>query len=577
MMAAVEPVGSDAARDLAGRRWRILALLAIVALAFVLRVPHAGAGFPYLHHWNEPESASTALRMMVTGDLNPQFFNYGTLPIYLYVGVDVLNYFRLMGKPAGAESHLTSLDELEFSVAPKERWNVSHPSFYHWNRLVSVVFGTATVVSVYFLGAALSGPAVGLIAALWLALAPFHIVHSGRITPDALVTFLALNVVLFSIRFLDRERLSDLATAFAFAGLACATKYNTAVMMILPVALLGWSALKKPSRINLWQGALLLALPVLLFLTAMPYAILDLPGFLRGAGLEVRHYRVDGHGPLTSEPGWQQIKFQAAEFWRNNGILAIALAIGGVAANWRRSKYLWLLLAPALYFAFMIQMRPNFHRNFLVLYPFVAIWIASALVLLHRALASRAPGRWPIHRLGVALGVLVLLLPAVRSTAAAYTVGRQVETRSEAVSRLNELQSKGFEKAVIASELAVHPLDLARLELPHEQMATNRMAALMNNAPRTVFVLPEDFVYEEVFKTPGQVRLDAVLDRVRDALPAERILERIGGELDRSLHHTGDPPFPEPGKTHLEYYSVNPVILLVSGGAARPQPLAPSR
>lgn len=559
-----------------GGAFRVLALISVLLLAFFLRAPHAGAGFPYLHHWNEPESAVTALGMMTTGDLNPHFFNYGTLPIYLNLGVDVLNYFRLMGKPAVAESHLSSLTEIDFSLDGKKRWVISHPSFYHWNRLLSVLFGVATVLSVYFLGSALLGPVQGLLAAMWLAVVPFHIMHSVRITPDVVVTFLTVNIVLFSVLFVTRERLSDLATAFAFAGLACATKYNTATMMILPLALLAWSAFRKPPRTSLWQSVLLLLLPGIVFLVAMPYALLDLPAFLSGAGAEVRHYRVDGHGPLTIEPGWQQIRFQAAEFWRKAGPLACILALAGLAPVWKRRKFLWALLAPAAYFLFMIQMRINSHRNFLVLYPYLAILVAFGIVFVHRISQDRESGRWPVRWLGAALGVVVLGIPAWQSVSSAVTVGKQIETRSEAVLKINQARASGFKKVVIASELGIHPLDLRKLELPYQLVSTAKFRRLMLGSPRTLFVMPERVDFADGYSTRGRVQLAAALDRLKQELPEERIVERIGGEADRSAHHTGDPPFPLPGVTRLEFYSVNPIVLLVSGGESPARSDGPS-
>ena len=557
-----------------GRALRIAALTGVLILAFVLRLPFTGAGLPYLHHWNEAESANTALKMLRTGDLNQHIFSYGSLPIYLNLGVDVLNYFRLMGKSV-EESHLESLDDIQASMASKERWSVSHPSFYQANRLLSVVFGVATVLTVYFLGATLAGPAVGLIAAFWLAVEPFHIENSTRTTPDGLVTLLTLSMVLFSMRFVHRDRLADLATAFALAGLAGATKYNAAVMLVLPVALLAWTALTKPSRISPWQGALMLLLPGLTFLAAMPYALLDLPSFLRGAGGEVRHYKVLGHGPMTIEPGWEQIRFQTIHFWRNLGPLAFILGLAGAASAWRKKPFLWLLLAPAVYCLFMIQMRANFHRNFLALYPYLAIAIALGIVLVHKIAQERANGRWQIRWLGVALGALVLILPAWRSISAAQTAKRQLETRTETVLRINELRDSGFAQAVIAAELKIHPHDLKKLEVPYRLVPTNKMRALIDSSPGTVFAIPEDLEYSEEYKTAGMVRLDEIHHRFKASIPAERILARIGGEASRSAHHTGDPPFPLPGATRLDFYSVNPIVLLVSGDSAG-KPRVPS-
>ncbi len=79
-----------------------------------------------------------------------------------------------------------------------------HPPLYHfllhlwigiggnseaWTRSLSALFGILTIIVVFFLGKTLSGPVTGLLAALVLALSPFHIQYGQE---TRVYTFLAL-------------------------------------------------------------------------------------------------------------------------------------------------------------------------------------------------------------------------------------------------------------------------------------------------------------------------------------------------------------------------------------------------
>jgi hypothetical protein len=86
------------------------AMLVIVGwIAFATRFDRVKWGFPYLYYWDEPQTASTALRMLKTGNFNPYFYNYGTLPIC----INLLIY--LSQKCSLGDGHV-SLDK--FSVNP---------------------------------------------------------------------------------------------------------------------------------------------------------------------------------------------------------------------------------------------------------------------------------------------------------------------------------------------------------------------------------------------------------------------------------------------------------------------------
>jgi mannosyltransferase len=92
-------------------------------------------------------------------------------------------------------------------------------------RLLSAIFGTATVIMVYFTGKRFFDKRAALTASFLLAISPFHIFYSRELTPYALLAFLVLMSVYFFKKALERPEWR-LWTGFAFfGGLSVLTHY----------------------------------------------------------------------------------------------------------------------------------------------------------------------------------------------------------------------------------------------------------------------------------------------------------------------------------------------------------------
>jgi hypothetical protein len=219
-----------------------LALLAVVILATALRVyqlkdlpaglfcDEAGLGF------NAHTIASAG--MDENGNHFPLYFwSFGVSyknPVYIYA--------------AAIPVKLLGLDE--FSI-----------------RLTSALFGIGTVIAIFFLGRALFTPWVGLFAALFLTLCPWHL-HFSRIAFE-LISFPFLFVIALTnlVRFTQGQR--RLGRAMFFFGM-CIYAYAIANMFV-PLFLVGFSLLYLPDLLRRWRETLL-AFGVLL-LTLAPAGV----------------------------------------------------------------------------------------------------------------------------------------------------------------------------------------------------------------------------------------------------------------------------------------------------------------
>jgi hypothetical protein len=456
----------------AGRPALIIPVLLILILAggFALRAQRCGNGLPYVYHPDEPRTVSTALNMMKTGDFNPHFFHYGTLMTYVHLGVDVLHFFQLMGKPESAPAHLRSLDDIRFSE--DYRWFLAPASFYRVNRLVVALMGAASIALVYFITRGFAGPWGALVAAAILALSEPHITHSAYVTNDVPSAFFILAAMAFCLLFLDRTHPGFLLSAALCTGFAAACKYNAALSAILPVATLAFSTVVTRRAAPLWLWPAVLLLPGIAFFIGTPYALFDLPTFLNQAGWEVTHYKVKGHGRHTVAPGLPHLLLQIQYLVQAMGIVATLLAVAGCIYQARTARWWLFLLFPILYAAFLSSTIISFPRNWLVFHLFMAIAAgcgAAGVVRLITAAATRT-ARSPRLPLSIAAAALVILFGTgfARAAAQGAQIAARVDTRSEAIELIARLATEqGWKVIGVAEELRVHPQDLNRLPIPY--------------------------------------------------------------------------------------------------------------
>jgi len=145
-------------------------------------------------------------------------------------------------------------------------------------KLITALIGTATLPVVYLLGREVAGDLVGLVAALFLAVAKWHVLVSRVGFRGCLLPLAVALVALFLLRGLRGGRRSDFLWAGFFLGLSLYT--YTAALALFPATFLGLALYALAGHAgDLWRvrRSLLLALLVAL-LVALPmlrYMLVD--------------------------------------------------------------------------------------------------------------------------------------------------------------------------------------------------------------------------------------------------------------------------------------------------------------
>ena len=453
---------------------RAALLTFILLVAFALRALRCAEGLPYLHQWDEPQTASTALRILKTGDFNPHFFNYGSLLAYLNVGVDAAHYLYLMTKPESDPASLSSLDEVRTERDSGYHWTISHPSFYFWNRMLTALMATGSILIVYFISRILWGSWAGILGAGLLAGVDYDITHSALVTPNVPSAFFGALAVLLALLYARRGGSAvTLVGSAAACGLAASTKYNAAVSIVCPLLVLAGAWWSKRPRPGGWLCVAVVLVPLLAFLAGTPYALLDLPTFVEHVGFEIRHYHVLGHGEETIEPGATNVLYQLRTMTEQIGLLPAAFALLGLGVSLASGPGRIAFAYPLVYLFLMSLARISFHRNFLVLYPFAAVAFGCGVMAAGEFLRTVRPGSIALKRARVALFVAAAALCIAYSAGSllvSWRVATTRETRSLAIDKVNERTAGtgGAPRGGIAREVGIHELDLARLEVRYE-------------------------------------------------------------------------------------------------------------
>ena len=357
------------------RTWLCWAGLAgIIVLAAALRFAGLRWGLPnelhsYSYHPDEFLTIGSSARMAGLLDghrtIDPGLYNYPSL--YLYISA------------------------LAMMVANGYGWLGNAANVYLTARVVTVLMGLGAVGATYWAGRVMFGSAVGLLAALVLAIAPLHVQHSHFATVDVPSTLFVALCLGFSGLILKRGSWRDYILAGVMAGLAGGTKYNAVLVILAPIAAhflssapsSTLSTVEGRGRLaRLWRrlisGRLWLipACAIAAFIISTPGSVLHTNQFLGGIGYEMRH-QAAGHGLVFAGTGNGFVYTFTSSLWYGLGpALAVSLVIAAIWGLWKRDRAVLALLAFTVpYYVLISLSEVRFARYTLPLYPAAALLV----------------------------------------------------------------------------------------------------------------------------------------------------------------------------------------------------------
>ena len=375
-----------------GRYVRTALLAAILILASLVRFWGLRFGLPHTETRPDESVIVGLAEQFWSGDLNPRFFRYPTLQMYLTAVAFGADYAQ--GRWRGDYASPSDFREAMIEDPPR---------FHLIGRVLTALFGILTVIVVYRLAGAALGRDTGLVAAFFLSLTYLHVRDSHFATTDVPLTFFLTLSVWFVWRSYVRGRAADHALAGVAAGLAMATKYLGLLVAfpLLAAHLLrprpaGRSAIT-PSELRkvLLFGACL----VLAFLAATPFALPEWRMLVRDLHTDWDYAR-RGYWMVFGR-AWSL--HPRLSLWYGMGppqLVAGAVGLGLFAVR-RPREAMVVLTLPVAYAVLTARDRLVFVRYAMPLVPFLCMGAALAVT----SLADRIARHWPRSRAIVLLGL----------------------------------------------------------------------------------------------------------------------------------------------------------------------------
>lgn len=418
------------------RRSTIFVIIAIITLAAVLRIWGLEWGLPtsrhyFSYHPDETVTLFPALKVdFFVGRLDPGFYNYGSLFIYL----------TNLAIVAGSLFGLIVLPESDIFSSIGE-----FAKLYLAGRIMAVILAIGTVYLVYVLGRRAYGRAIGLIAALFMAILPIHVMHSHYLAVDVPATFFVTAALVFAVYIPGGHKLRYYLLAGLFAGLAAGTKYNTGLVILSPIVAHLSTAEEKPFR-RIFHAKLMavLASGAVGFLIGTPGALLYRSEFMRDFLYEARH-AATGHGLVFAGTPIGFVYHVTHSLLPGVGLPLLVLAgIGVLYALVIRRPVDLTLLAFLLAYYFVIGIaQVKFARYTIPLLPVIVVLAARAVCRLYERLMA---GELIVH---LARYMLTLILVAVIVYTLAYSIVvdltfARTDTRDAATSWVRQNVAEGM-------------------------------------------------------------------------------------------------------------------------------------
>jgi hypothetical protein len=413
-----------------------LLLVVVLAVAAGVRYWALDFGLPHPAARPDEEAIGALAGSYLSGTFRPTDFTYPPLFVLLVALASWLAFWRV---PA----------TLHYFGLPFEAGDPTTASQRLLSRVLSAATGVLSVWLLFRIALRLFGARTALVAAVFLALAFLHVRDSHFGVIDVPMTCMVLAAFLAIVRMSESGSQRDLVVAGICSGLAIATKYNAAIL-VLPAgfAILAMSA-PMPLVRRVGRGALYVAIVTGTFLVVCPFALIDYPAFVEDLIDVGRHLR-DGHGPDLGR-GWSYHLTTTLHYGLGPPLLAAGIA-GMALMTWREgSRGVLVILFPLAYYLVSGSGRTVFARHALPLVPFLCLSAGYLVALAGDWLARllRRPS-WRVAATSV-LCVLVLM-PSVRSVIAFDRLIAREDSRAVARRWIEALRARYLDPSAGADQ-----------------------------------------------------------------------------------------------------------------------------
>ena len=377
----------------------ILGIFLIFVLALGLRLYGLDWDNGYLFHPDERQLLMLSLDMHFPNwseifyiinpeisPLNPRWFNYGSLPLYI---LEITTTFL---------STITDLD----------LYSLRFPG-----RIISALFDSSTVTLISILAFKYFGKKVGFLTGLFSVFSVIQIQHAHFFVVDTILTFLIVGLIFLCVKISKNCTLKSSIICGILLAAALATKISSLPIIILIFLSYGLYALS-PNTDYISRNISLnphnikkafigitacISISVIFFILFSPYAIIDFPKFIQDNLNQSRMVRGTSDLPYTRQyidtiPYIYHLK---QIITRSLGPTVSILSFLGLIFTLRKSHlplpkiHIILIFWILFYFLIFGQFQVKFSRYMLPIIPFLLVYASLSLVAFYYWLNKKLP------------------------------------------------------------------------------------------------------------------------------------------------------------------------------------------
>ncbi|OGG24509.1 hypothetical protein A3A79_04980 [Candidatus Gottesmanbacteria bacterium RIFCSPLOWO2_01_FULL_43_11b] len=377
-------------------------VIIIMIIALVVRFVGIKPGFPPLHA-DEPTSYSTAIYMNLH-NFEPDYFFYGAgMPLihailYRTIIIPIRLIDLFIRQPQSLVSFISTSTDffVRYGVAIFGRREV-YAMF--WSRAIAALFGSATVLLVYFTGKRLFNKSVGLFTAFFLAVNYRHVLGSHFGLPDIHNSFFAVLSLYAASLILEKRTILRYVFAGVSAGLSFSIKYQPFAFFPLLVAHTYWTVKQRQLFTFIGAHAWIAVISfIVTFLVINPYFLFNVSKVISQNAPSYQTYQI---GELMLRPYGYFYLFH----WGIGELPSVIVVLGALLMLWK--KRLNFLLIGSYAFIFLLFMTyvsggGIYTRNYIPPIPFLMLFAGYGLWSLVSVL--------PKHGFGQHIAIWVLLI-----------------------------------------------------------------------------------------------------------------------------------------------------------------------
>ncbi len=349
------------------------ALVLILVFGTLLRLTNLNWDSYLAFHPDERNISWAVTRIHFFSQMNPQFFAYGGLPIYLY----------------------RALGEIVARITGDTNWIFDWGHIAVIGRYISALLSSMSILLIFLVGKKIFSPAVGLLSAFLLAFSPWAIREAHFATTETMLVFFLLLLLLISNK---KPVLSGI-----ILGLATAAKTTSVLFALIPLTRLVLPLtffsrpLKKSQSIRqtILSIFLLTVIAGIIFFLFSPYTILDWQHFKKSmdyeSGVALGRFPV----PYTLQflktiPYIYQLHTM---LWQAGPIAIIGtiglLLLAFTTIKRKNHTFAIFLIFPLIYFLWQGNWFTKFARYNVPLLPFLTISAAWLMINIFKKISKK--------------------------------------------------------------------------------------------------------------------------------------------------------------------------------------------